>query len=146
MSESIWQKNSLVTHIFFDLCLFQHFSPVANFAQQSIAVTQPFFLDCIASKTNFTYTYTLHFFIPAEAEKGCYDSWKWQSFSCDKNDWNHLVLESIWIANHVEYIFISAIMQNWHRIWQINWNYFPGSRAVIQFSFQCRLRNYFKLS
>ena len=40
-----------------------------------LVVTQPFFLDCIASKTNFTYTYTLHFFIPAEAEKGCYDSW-----------------------------------------------------------------------
>ena len=91
-----------------------------------LVVTQPFFLDCIASKTNFTHTYTLHFFIPAEAEKGCYDSWKWQSFSCDKNDWNHLVLESIWIANHVEYIFISEIMQNWHQIWEIHWNYFPG--------------------
>ena len=38
MSESIWQKNSLVTHIFFDLCLFQHFSPVANFVQQSIGM------------------------------------------------------------------------------------------------------------
>ena len=35
-SESFWQKNSLVTHIFFDLCLFKHFSPVANFGQQSL--------------------------------------------------------------------------------------------------------------
>ena len=34
MSESFWQNNSLVTHIFFDLCLFKHFSPVANFGQQ----------------------------------------------------------------------------------------------------------------
>ena len=37
MSESFWQKNRLVTHILFDLCLFEHFSPVANFAQQSIS-------------------------------------------------------------------------------------------------------------
>ena len=36
MGGSIWQKNSLVTLILFDLCLFEHFSPVANFAQQSI--------------------------------------------------------------------------------------------------------------
>ena len=34
LSESSWQKNSLVTNIFFDLCLFKHFSPVANFGQQ----------------------------------------------------------------------------------------------------------------
>ena len=34
--ESFWQKNRLVTHILFDLCLFEHFSPVANFEQQSI--------------------------------------------------------------------------------------------------------------
>ena len=26
----------MVTHILFDLCLFEHFSPVANFEQQSI--------------------------------------------------------------------------------------------------------------
>ena len=38
MGESIWQKNSLVTLILFDLCLFEHFSPVANFAQQSIQI------------------------------------------------------------------------------------------------------------
>ena len=38
MGGSIWQKNSLVTLILFDLCLFEHFSPVANFAQQSIIV------------------------------------------------------------------------------------------------------------
>ena len=36
MGESFWQKNRLVTHILFDLCLFEHFSPVANFEQQSI--------------------------------------------------------------------------------------------------------------
>ena len=36
MSEPFWQKNSLVTHIFFDLCLFEPFCPVANFEQQSI--------------------------------------------------------------------------------------------------------------
>ena len=37
MSEPFWQKDSLVTHIFFDLCLFKPFCPVANFEQQSIA-------------------------------------------------------------------------------------------------------------
>ena len=26
----------MVTHIFFDLCLFKHFSPVANFGYQSL--------------------------------------------------------------------------------------------------------------
>ena len=36
MSESFWQRSSLVTHIFFDLCLFKHCSPVANFGQQSL--------------------------------------------------------------------------------------------------------------
>ena len=36
MSESFWQKNRLVTHILFDLCLFKHFSPVANFSYQSL--------------------------------------------------------------------------------------------------------------
>ena len=36
MSEPFWQKNSLATHIFFDLCLFKPFCPVANFEQQSI--------------------------------------------------------------------------------------------------------------
>ena len=36
MSASFWQKNRLDTQILFDLCLFEHFSPVANFAQQSI--------------------------------------------------------------------------------------------------------------
>ena len=36
MSESFWQKNRLVTHLLFDLCLFEHFSPVANFGQQSL--------------------------------------------------------------------------------------------------------------
>ena len=36
MGESIWPKDSSVTHIFFDLCLFQHFSPVANFGNQSL--------------------------------------------------------------------------------------------------------------
>ena len=35
-SESFWQKNSLITHIFFDQCLFKHFSPVANFGQQAL--------------------------------------------------------------------------------------------------------------
>ena len=36
MGESFWQKNRLVTHILFDLCLYEHFSPVANFEQQSM--------------------------------------------------------------------------------------------------------------
>ena len=36
MSEPVWQKNSLATHIFFDLCLFKPFCPVASFEQQSI--------------------------------------------------------------------------------------------------------------
>ena len=36
MSESFWHKNSLVTHIFLDLCLLKNFNPVANFGQQSL--------------------------------------------------------------------------------------------------------------
>ena len=40
MSESFWQKNRLVTNILFDLCLFEHFSPVANFGQQSTCLKQ----------------------------------------------------------------------------------------------------------
>ena len=36
MSESFWQKDRMVTHILFDLCLFKHFIPVANFGQQSL--------------------------------------------------------------------------------------------------------------
>ena len=36
MSESFWQKDRMVTHIFFDLCLFKHSRPVANFGNQSI--------------------------------------------------------------------------------------------------------------
>ena len=40
MSESFWQKNRLITHIPFDQCLFEHFSPVANFEQQSIETIQ----------------------------------------------------------------------------------------------------------
>ena len=40
MSEPFWQKNSLVTHIFFDLCLFKPFCPVANFEQQSIVAAE----------------------------------------------------------------------------------------------------------
>ena len=39
VSKSFWQKNRLVTHILFDLCVFEHFSPDANFEQQSIAVS-----------------------------------------------------------------------------------------------------------
>ena len=38
MSESFWQKDKMVTHICFDLCLFNHFRPVANFGNQSILV------------------------------------------------------------------------------------------------------------
>ena len=36
MSESFWQKNRLVTHTLFDLCLFKHSSPVTNFGYQSL--------------------------------------------------------------------------------------------------------------
>ena len=32
-----WQKDRLVTYILFDLCLFQHFSPVANFGWSSVS-------------------------------------------------------------------------------------------------------------
>ena len=53
LSESFWQKNRLVTHILFDLCLRKHFSPVANFGQQSLCkmkkkgeiIYLPFFSD-----------------------------------------------------------------------------------------------------
>ena len=40
MSESFWKKIRLVTHILFDLCLFKHFSPVANFGNQSLGTRQ----------------------------------------------------------------------------------------------------------
>ena len=36
MGGSLWQKDSLVTFILFELCLFKHFSPVANFGYQSL--------------------------------------------------------------------------------------------------------------
>ena len=36
MSESFWQKDRMATYILFDLCLFKHFSPVANFGNQSL--------------------------------------------------------------------------------------------------------------
>ena len=36
MSASLWQNKRLVTHILFDLSLFEHSSPVANFWQQSL--------------------------------------------------------------------------------------------------------------
>ena len=42
MSESFWQKNSLVIHIFFDLWPFKHFSPVANFGLQSLYIAIAF--------------------------------------------------------------------------------------------------------
>ena len=45
MSESFWQKNRLVTHILFDLCLFKHFSPVSNFGQQSLHTFDVSFTD-----------------------------------------------------------------------------------------------------
>ena len=40
MSESFWQKNRHVT--LFDLRLFKHFSPVANFDQQSLQPLKAF--------------------------------------------------------------------------------------------------------
>ena len=36
MGESFWQKNSLITHILFELWLIMICSPVANFVQQSL--------------------------------------------------------------------------------------------------------------
>ena len=36
MGGSLWQKDSLVTFIFFELCLLKYFSPVANFGYQSL--------------------------------------------------------------------------------------------------------------
>ena len=36
MGESIWLKDSLITHILFELWLIMIFSPVANFAQQPL--------------------------------------------------------------------------------------------------------------
>ena len=35
---SLWQKDRMVTHILFYLCLFKHFSPVANFGYQSLTI------------------------------------------------------------------------------------------------------------
>ena len=37
IGEAFWQKDSLITHILFEQWLIMIFSPVANFAQQSIA-------------------------------------------------------------------------------------------------------------
>ena len=36
MRESFWQNNRMVTHMLFDLCLSKHFSPVADFGDQSL--------------------------------------------------------------------------------------------------------------
>ena len=36
MGGSLWQKDGMVTHMLFDLCFFKHFSPVANFGDQSL--------------------------------------------------------------------------------------------------------------
>ena len=36
MGQSLWQKDRMVTHILFDLCIFKHFSQVANFGDQSL--------------------------------------------------------------------------------------------------------------
>ena len=36
MGQSFWQKDSLITHTLFELCLIMIFSPVANFGDQSI--------------------------------------------------------------------------------------------------------------
>ena len=36
MGETFWPKDSLITHILFELWLIMIFSPVANFAQQSL--------------------------------------------------------------------------------------------------------------
>ena len=38
MGESLRQKDRMVTQILFDLCLFKHFSPVANLGDQSLFV------------------------------------------------------------------------------------------------------------
>ena len=38
MGESFWQKDSLITHTPFELWLIMIFSPVANFAQQSLGL------------------------------------------------------------------------------------------------------------
>mgnify|MGYP007048883330 CR=1 FL=1 len=38
--ESFWQKGSLITHILFEVWLIMIFSPVANFAQQSLCYTK----------------------------------------------------------------------------------------------------------
>ena len=38
MGESLWQKDRMVTHILFDLCLFKNFSPVKNFSNQSLGI------------------------------------------------------------------------------------------------------------
>ena len=43
MRESFWQKDSLITHILFELHPFIIFSPVANFADQSLVVDLCYF-------------------------------------------------------------------------------------------------------
>ena len=42
MGESFWQKDSLITHLLFELWLIMIFNPVANFAQQSLPPVQKF--------------------------------------------------------------------------------------------------------
>ena len=52
MGGSLWQKERMVTHILFDLCLFKHLSPVANFGDQSLylAVAYAYQTDHYVSK------------------------------------------------------------------------------------------------
>ena len=52
MGYSLWQKDRMVTHILFDLCLFKHLGPVANFGNQSI-VRKLNFVD-VKGKKNHT--------------------------------------------------------------------------------------------
>ena len=52
---SFWQRDSWITNIIFDLCLFEDFSPVANFEQQSIVKSglEKIFLKLLHAGDNF---------------------------------------------------------------------------------------------
>ena len=63
MGESLWQKDRMVTHILFDLCLFKHFSPVANFGYQSLPIDQARRPSAMAENRQFMNFFTIRYLL-----------------------------------------------------------------------------------
>ena len=67
IEESFWPKDSLITHILFELWLIMMISPVANFAQQSLVNPlgrRPHL--CVVCKNHSKFQNLLCAFIPAK--------------------------------------------------------------------------------